>query len=173
MALRDEIKSFVNAAKPQTFPVATPELPQWDGQICVTRVSAHAVADCWHEDNPDDQLDERARFVCLVACDEVGSRIFQEEDVLWLSTCQFLAPIVERLYWAGREVNGLTEENRKAWRKNSPGTGGGGSPSSCAGPATRDSDSMSTASSKASPPSCLTGGVPSTTPSHGEMSGAT
>jgi len=150
MALRDEIKAFVDAAvKPQVTPVPTPELPRWDGQVYVARVCARAVADFLlgaAGDDPAAQLDERARFVCRVATDRDGSRIFQDEDVLWLSCAAALGPMVERLYWAGREVNGLTEENRTAWRKNSSGAAGGGSPSCCAGPATPASDSTPTAS---------------------------
>jgi hypothetical protein len=150
MALRDEIKAFVDGGgKPAVLPVPTPELPQWDGQVYVSRVCARAVADCWRDaagDDPAAQLDERARFVCRVATDKEGSRIFQEEDVLWLSCAAALGPMVERLYWAGREVNGLTEENRTAWRKNSNGTAGGGSPSCCAGPATPVSASTPIAS---------------------------
>ena len=147
MALRDEIKTFVSSQRPAVVPVPTPELPRWDGQTGVTRVCARAVADCWQDaDEKEAQLDERARFVALVWVDLAGSRILQDEDVLWLSTSPLLAPMVERLYWAGREVNGLTEENRRSWRKNSGGTGGGGSPSSCAGPAIPDSGSTPTGS---------------------------
>ena len=136
MALRDEIKSFIKDAPLPVLAVPTPELPQWDGQIYVTRVCARALASHWKEAEEDDALDERAAFVSLVASDKDGSRIFQDDDVLWLSTTPFLMPLVERLYWAGRQHNGLTEENRTAWRKNSVGTGDGGSPSSCAAPST-------------------------------------
>jgi hypothetical protein len=132
MALRDEIKSFVKDTIIPVLAVPTPELPQWDGQIYVTRVCARALASHWKDAEEEDALDERAAFVSLVASDKEGSRIFQDEDVLWLSTTPFMMPLVERLYWAGRQHNGLTEENRTAWRKNSPGTGDAGLPSSCA-----------------------------------------
>jgi hypothetical protein len=134
MALRDDIKSFVKESPLPVLAVPTPELPQWDGQIFVTRVCARALASHWKEAEEDGALDERAAFVALVAADEKGSRIFQDEDVLWLSTTPYMMPLVESLYWAGRYFNGLTEENRQAWRKNSKGTGDDGSPSSCAAP---------------------------------------
>jgi hypothetical protein len=134
MALRDEIKSFVKDQKAAVLAVPTPELPQWDGQIYVTRVCARALASHWKESDEDESLDERASFVVLVASDKEGSRIFQDEDILWLSTTPLLMPLVERLYFAGMEHNGLTRENRMAWRKNLPGTGDGGLPSSCAAP---------------------------------------
>lgn len=141
--LRDEIKRFVQCSSMPVLAVPTPELPQWDGQIFVTRVSPRALATHWKDAAEEDSLDERAAFVVLVASDKEGSRIFQEEDVLWLSTTPLLMPLIERLYWAGREFNGLTEENRTAWRKNSKGTGDVGSPSSCAAPSTPALDSTS------------------------------
>lgn len=146
MSLRDQIKDCVTKAAPVVLAVPTPELPELDGQIHVTRVSPRAMSKCWQDSADENQIDERARFVVLVAADSAGSRIFQDNDVLWLSTCELLAPMVERLYWAGREVNGLTEENRTAWRKNSSGTAEGGSPSSCAALSQQGTDSTSTAS---------------------------
>jgi hypothetical protein len=134
MATRDDIKAFVNNSPMPVLAVPTPELPQWDGQIFVRRVCARALASHWKDAEEDEANDERAAFVSLVASDKDGSRIFQDEDVLWLSTTPLLMPLVERLYWAGRQHNGLTEENRTAWRKNLGGTGDGGLPSSCAAP---------------------------------------
>ena len=93
MALRDDIKSFIKDAPLPVLAVPTPELPQWDGQIYVTRVCARALASHWKEAEEDDALDERAAFVSLVASDKDGSRIFQDEDVLWLSTTPFLMPL--------------------------------------------------------------------------------
>jgi hypothetical protein len=130
MSMRDEIRAEAQAAKAPFLPVPTPELPKWDGKIGVTTASLHVIAAIWQDD--DDQLDERAKFVVRVACDSEGNRIFTDEDVMWLSTSSVLAPVIERLYWAGRHICGLTEEKRAAWRKNLPGTGGDGSHSSCA-----------------------------------------
>jgi len=147
MALRDEIKTFVTAKKPSLLPVPTPELPQYEGQIFVGRVNPRAITDCFKPtEDGDVDADERARFVQLVACDAAGSRIFQPEDVLWLSTNEELTPFVERLYWAGRYHNGLTEENRTAWRKNLSSTAGSGSPCSSAVASTPVSDFASTGS---------------------------
>lgn len=141
MALRDDIKAFAAQEAVPVLAVPTPELPKWDGQVFVTRSSPREVAVLWKDSDDEDKLDERAAFVVQIACDAKGSRIFQAEDVEWLSTCKLLTPMVERLYWAGLAFNGLTTENREAWRKNSAGTGGGGSPSSCAAPSTPDSAS--------------------------------
>jgi hypothetical protein len=146
MAMRDAMKSYIENEKVPIRAVPTPELPQWDGQIFVTRASSRALATFWKDAEEDGQIDERAGFVVQVAVDRDGSRIFQDEDVPWLSTCAYLTSMVERLYWAGRDHCGLTEENRTAWRKNSECTGGVGSPCSCAAPATPVTDSATTAS---------------------------
>jgi hypothetical protein len=143
MAIRDDIKSFVTSAAPAVLAVPTPEIPQWDGQIFVTRVCPRAINNAFKDDDPED---ERARWVVEVASDAAGSRIFQAEDVLWLSTTPYLSAMVERLYWAGREINGLTAENREGWRKNLPATAASGSPCSSAAPATPATASASTAS---------------------------
>ena len=147
MALRDDIRQFAESTPVPVLPVPSPELPQWDGQLAVTRVSPRAAAGLW--DAPDDEgsaRDERARFVVLAACDLAGSRVFQDEDVAWLSTSALLSPLVERLYWAAREWNGLTEANRKALRKNLPGTAESGSPCSSAVPPPPATASTSAAS---------------------------
>lgn len=136
MSMRDDIRAAAAAAKTLVVPVPTPELPQWDGKIGVAPASLHTIAAGWQNTDASDALDERAIFVVRVACDLDGNRIFNDEDVMWLSTNAFLAPVIERLYFAGRHVCGLTEENRTAWRKNLAGTGDAGSPSSCAEPAT-------------------------------------
>ena len=134
MALRDDIKSFVKVSPMPVLAVPTPELPQWDGQIFVTRVCTEPWPATGRKPRRTTRLTSGPPSWRAVASDKDGSRIFQDEDVLWLSTTPFLMPLVERLYWAGRQHNGLTEENRQAWRKNLPSTGDGGSPSSCAAP---------------------------------------
>ncbi len=132
MSMREEIRAAAAAAKTTVVPVPTPELPQWDGKIGVAPASLHTIAAGWQNTDAGDSLDERAIFVVRVACDLDGNRIFNDEDVMWLSTSAFLAPVLERLYAAGRHVCGLTDENRMVWRKNLPSTGGDGSLSSCA-----------------------------------------
>lgn len=121
MAIRDQIRQSVDGRKPSVLKVPTPELPEHEGSIAVRRVSARELASHWQTqtdgDGPDP--DERARFVVIVACDLEGSRIFEDADVAWLSQTAELTPMIERLYWAGRAHNGLTEENRRAWQKNS------------------------------------------------------
>ena len=97
MSMKDEIRAAAQAAKTPVLIVPTPELPQWDGQIGVTRASLHVIAAGWQAQDADDALDERAQFVVRVACDADGNRIFTDEDVMWLSTSAVLAPMIERL----------------------------------------------------------------------------
>ena len=120
--LRDDIKAFVTAQPAAPMPVPTPELPQWDGQIFVARISARRIAGLSQAvDGEDiDQNDERAAFVVECATDSAGSRIFQAEDVAWLSTCQQLSPMVERLYWAAQMKTASLTKTARAGEKTCP-----------------------------------------------------
>jgi hypothetical protein len=130
MGMRDEIKEFAKTAVSPVLAVPSPELPQWNGQIYVRRVSPRELSTFWQGADDDDAADERAAFAVLVACDAQGSRVFEPGDVDWLATCGLLMPLVERIYWAARAHNGLTEENRRVWEKNLPNTVDAGSRSS-------------------------------------------
>ena len=134
MSLAEDIRGYVATVHAPVLPVPSPELPKWDGQLGVVRVCPRAIANQWKEADDDNPNDERAKFVVLVASDLEGNRIFTEADILWLSTCAVLTPLVERLYSAGLHHNGLTAENRQAWKKNCPPTVGTGSPSSSSAP---------------------------------------
>jgi hypothetical protein len=147
MSLREDIRAFAQQAKCPVLMVPTPELPQWDGQIGVTRTTPRMLSKHWKDNDDEDMaLDGRVLFVILVACDKDGNQIFDDGDVHWLGTSRVLMPMIERLYYAGLEHNGLTEKNRKDWRKNSEPTAGDGSPSSSAVPSIPATDSTSTAS---------------------------
>lgn len=143
MALRDELKQVVAETKPRMVPVPCPEFPSLDGKVFAGVVSPRAIAECYRIDDEEDALDERPAFVVRCCCDAEGSRIFQEEDVIWLATTPAMQPFVERCYWAGREVNGLTEENRTAWRKNSASMATSGLPCSSVVPSQANSASTS------------------------------
>jgi hypothetical protein len=139
VSLKEDIRAYVLTAKCPVQMVPTPDLPAWDGKIGVTRTTPRMLALHWRDsDDEDNSIDGRVRFMILVACDAEGNLIFTEGDVHWLSTCAVLMPTIERLYYAGLEHNGLTEENRGAWRKNSEATAGVGSPTCSAVPALPD-----------------------------------
>jgi hypothetical protein len=150
MSLRDDILSYAASQGPALLPVSTPEIPDQDGQVYAKRLSPRSAAALYDEAEPGEaQLDERARLVVRGACDQSGNLIFGDGDVLTLSTSDYLAPMVIRLYWAILAWSGMTSENREAWRKNLPATGGVGSPSSSSAPcqaSPSDSDTTSSGS---------------------------
>ena len=130
MSLRDDLRTFTQAAPKAPLAVPTPELPQWDGKIFCRALSSDAIVNHWRDGGEDADANDRTRFFVLAAGDEAGNRVFVDEDALWLGQSAFWTPIVERFCWAARHHNGLTDENRSAWRKNSPGTAAAGLPSS-------------------------------------------
>ena len=143
MATRDEILTFCNANPPEPLSVPTPDLPAWDGKFFVRRVASGVVRNFYAKFGKADDADVAAAAAAWFACDETGNRIFNDDDVLWLSTSAAMGPTNERLYAAACFYNGLTAENREGWRKNSVSTGESGSRSSCAAPSKQASDSIS------------------------------
>ena len=147
MTLRDEIITEVSKSPaPGPFPIPTPDLPKWDGRFFIRRVASGVVQNFFRKFSGKDDSDIAAAAAAWFAADEAGNRIFNDEDVLWLSQSPAMGPTNERLYAAACHYNGLTQENREGWRKNSASTGANGSPCSCAAPSTPVSDSTSAAS---------------------------
>jgi len=131
MNLREEIKKSRNAADVPPVPFPVPEWPNVDGQLflrTMTPLEADLLWSGLDEDNPE----IRAPFATRVLCDANGQRVLADDDALWLSHKEL--PVIERAYAMGRQVNGLTDENRRGLVKNSAGTADAGSPSSSAGP---------------------------------------
>ncbi len=143
MSFRDDILDYCRETPPAPLAVSTPDLPKWDGKIFVRRVSSSVTGNFFDQVRKDEGIDDRAALVALLSCDEAGNRIFNDDDVLWLSTSSALGPSIERLYVAACYHNGLTQENREGWRKNSASTAGSGSPCSSAVPSTDVLDSTS------------------------------
>jgi len=139
MTLRDEIRDYAQRTPPAPLPVPTPDLPRHDGKIFVRRVASGVIHAYIRK--LDDDADPRAATVAILACDESGNRIFNDDDVLWLSTAAALGPTIERLYVAGCFWNGLDESNRSAFRKNLPSMEPSGSPCCSAEPSTPAADS--------------------------------
>jgi hypothetical protein len=146
MAFRDDFITDLNASPaPAPTPVPTPDLPKWDGKIFVRRVASGVVQNFYRRFAADG-ADTRAAATAWFACDAAGNRIFNDDDVLWLSQTAAMGPTNERIYAAACFVNGLTVENREGWRKNFESTAGSGSPCSSAAPSTPASASTSAAS---------------------------
>ena len=123
MSLKDELRATRNAADVPLLAVATPEWPSLDGKLFVRVLSAFEV-DAFFSVKDTEDGNDRAKFVCKVLCDADHNRVLDADDAVWLG--QKEVPVVERIYWAGRLHNGLTEENRQAYLKNSGSAAGGG-----------------------------------------------
>lgn len=54
----------------------------------------------------------RARYACLIACDENGKRLFRDEDAAVLGASSAATEAVERICEVGRDFN--AEESEKA-----------------------------------------------------------
>ncbi|MGD0781222.1 MAG: hypothetical protein ABSA30_00020 [Candidatus Aminicenantales bacterium] len=134
MSLRDDLLSTRNASDvpPQPAP-PVPEWPAVDGQLYFrTLAEADLHVKPAKDDEPVDEAVFRATIVSRVLADSNGNRILRDDDAPALAAKE--TAVIERLYHQAREYNGLTEENRKAVRKNSAGTGTSGSPTSSPGP---------------------------------------
>jgi hypothetical protein len=126
--IRDELIEYGKTNSPKPNPVPTPDLPNWDGRIFVRKVASGVMANFYRKFQEQEDVDIAAAGTAWFACDEVGNRIFNDDDVLWLSTSPIMGPTNERLWAAAAYINGQTAENREGWRKNLPSTAESGSP---------------------------------------------
>jgi hypothetical protein len=116
-----------------TRAVPVPEIPAFDGKIFVHKVSAKELDAVVAK---DDDVNSRARYAALFACDEAGHRLWGDHQVEQIGNKPELLFLIERINYAGRVHNGLTEESRKLVEKNSAGGEESGSPASSAALAT-------------------------------------
>jgi len=138
MSLGTEILAF--SPPPEAFvrAVPCPEIPAFDKKLFVRKVSAKELDDVVSR---DDDANSRARYAVLFACDEAGHRLWGEHQVEQLGGRAALLFLIERINYAGRLHNGLTEESRRVVEKNSAGGEPSGSPACSAAPATPATDS--------------------------------
>jgi hypothetical protein len=112
--------------------VPTPEWPELDGKVYVRTMSAKA-RDKWEADiiaDPDKRnyANLRAKLVVSCACDVDGVLIFEEADANRLGDEP--APVIDRLWEAGRKLSGISDEDQEELAKNSGETADAASPSS-------------------------------------------
>ena len=67
-----------------------------------------------------------AGLVCKLLSDANGNHVLQDADAPAMAAKETL--VMERLYHAAREANGLTEENRRGFLPIAAATAGSGSP---------------------------------------------
>jgi len=126
MSLRDELLSTRNACDvPLTPAPALPEWPAVDGQLFLGTLSEADLGSLSGGDQHDEGL-FRAGLVCKVLTDANRNRVLQDTDAPAMAAKETL--VMERLYHAAREANGLTEENRRGFLAACARTATNGSP---------------------------------------------
>jgi hypothetical protein len=138
MSVANDILNWSGPEGSFTRAVPCPEIPAIDGLLYVRKVSAKEVDAVVAK---DDETNSRAAYAAMFASDAAGHRIWREDQVEKLAQKPELLFLIERINYAGREHNGLTDASRKLVSKNLPAGAASGSPASCAAPATPATDS--------------------------------
>lgn len=118
----------------KTHPVATVDVAEWGGTVYVRTLTAKEFDDFqnsnWVEVGKERKFcakNYRARFVCMVASDESGKRIFTDLDADEVGALS--GPAVDKVYEAGQKLNGLDSKSSEQAEKNSETGLNAGSPS--------------------------------------------
>lgn len=118
---RDEILSADDLKVSDPIPV-----PEWSPDGCVhVRVISGEERDAFeqtqarmsHRDNYGFMRNTRARMVAMFACDAEGNRLFSDADATALGKKSAVA--LNRVFDAGRVMNGYTHEDIKELEGNS------------------------------------------------------
>ena len=137
--LRDDLKAVCANASRKLLPLPAPELPGYAKEAAdftQYRVNALYVRELRGEDivfvsKSETGLDDRLRWALRAIADGSGNRVFNDEDLQWIGGDGGLpTPLIERAYWAAREITGYTEENRRSFLRASTPAAAAGSPSS-------------------------------------------
>jgi hypothetical protein len=135
MSLRDSLLATRNAADvPLTPAPPTPEWPAVDGRLFLGTLSEADLGSI-SSSGAGQEADEglfRAGLVCKVLRDANANRVLQDSDAPAMAAKETL--VMERLYHAAREANGLTEENRRGFLPTAASTAQNGSPTSSPAP---------------------------------------
>ena len=103
--------AYKTREKPLAVP--TPEWPELDGQVFVRKLTAGELDKFYAGDN---QGNERARFVALVACDENNERQFKDSDVSDIAELPF--DVIDRIAYKGQWFNKMLSDQREEMQKN-------------------------------------------------------
>lgn len=103
-------------------------VPEWGCEVCVRTMSA-AERDAFEasylgQDDIARMANVRARFCCLIICDDEGGRVFDDEDADALGKKS--ASALDRIFEVGQRLNGLSANDVEELEKNSetgPGEG--------------------------------------------------
>lgn len=96
------------------------DIPEWGGQVFIRTISG-TERDNFEQSiikgKETDLTNLRAKFCVLVICDENGNRIFNDNHVSVLGKKS--AAALDRIFDAGRKMNGMTDSDVKELEKNS------------------------------------------------------
>jgi hypothetical protein len=96
------------------------DIPEWGGQVFIRTISG-TERDNFEQSivkgKGTDLTNLRAKFCVLVICDESGNRIFNDNHVSVLGKKS--AAALDRIFDAGRKLNGMTDGDVKELEKNS------------------------------------------------------
>jgi len=125
--LRDDLKYACQTTFRQVLPLPAPELAAAAAlELFVRELRGE---DLLYIAKSETGLDDRARWAVRSLCDAAANRILADQDLDWVGGDEGLpTPLLERAYWAAREITGYTEANRKSFLTPSAATGGSGSP---------------------------------------------
>ena len=124
--LRDDLKTACSTTIRATLLIPAPELPALGSDLFVRELRGE---DLVFVGKSETGLEDRNRWAIRSLSDSAANRIFADADLDWIgSEAGIPTPLLERAYWAARQVTGYTEENRKNFLPSSPTTAASGSP---------------------------------------------
>lgn len=95
------------------------EVPEWDGGVYVRMLNALEMDNFCRSISKMD-VNWRARFVVLCACDDGGKRLFEKNHAGDLGKQSSKA--IQRVFDAGWTLNGMSKEDAAELEKNSEAT---------------------------------------------------
>jgi hypothetical protein len=124
--LRDTLQSACKYLGRKTLPLPAPELNLTD-PLFVRELRGEDIV---FVSKSETGLEDRLRWAVRSLSDSSGNRVLNDGDLDWIGGDAGLpTPLIERAYWAARQVAGYTEENRKSFLTTSPAAAASGSPS--------------------------------------------
>ena len=103
---RDDIRKLIFSGADLT-PLKV-DVPEWGCAVWVRRLTGAEGMAAFDIIRLEDASVRRARFVQLVACDESGARLFDDDEVEKLPGLSLVA--LERVFRAGLDMNMITKE---------------------------------------------------------------
>ena len=124
--LRDDLLFACGDTARAILALPTPELAAVNGQLAVRELRGD---DLVFVSDSKTGLEDRERWAVRSICDKAGNRVLGDADLPWINGEKGIpTPVLERAYYAARQVTGFTEENRQSFLPASSAAAGSGSP---------------------------------------------